>query len=362
MILNSYAVLLAFISLLRLGLGLLVLGVGAGAWRARGRPIDVGPAATPEERTALEDRSYLVFLLTLLLVGLNLVSWPLLYLLLQSYVPEWPGVMCIYGVTRIGKDTLGSSRFLPDLLRSLQLTKPALVFAGGAWFVLYRLNRRTQTAPLLNRLFMVLLPLGALAAVDSATELAYLAIPKKEVFASAGCCVGDVQEGTSRFLPPILVSDAGRPWLEAAYYGTNVGLMLALLAATCRRGTAARPASAGAHSRPGPLTLALLLLGGVVVLATSGLFLVEVAAPTLLHLPYHHCAYDLIPDVPEAVVAVTLFLAGCFFLGWACVAQWLGRCRETEPFLGPTVGGLLRLSFWSYLMSLAMLSLELTLA
>jgi hypothetical protein len=344
MILNSYAVLLAFVALLRLLLGLLICGCGALAWRFR--------LVTPERRTALEDSSYLVFLLALLLVGLNLVSWPLLYLLLQSYVPEWPGVMCIYGVTQIGTGSLGPSRFLPDLLHFLQLTKPALVFAGGAWFVLYLLNRRTQTAPLLNRLFVVLLPLGALAAADALAELAYVAIPKKEEFPSAGCCVGTSTEGgAARFLPPALVGDAGRPYLYAAYYGANLGLTTALRAAT------RRPRAA-----PGSLGLALLLGAGVLTLATSGLFLVEVAAPTLLQLPFHHCAYDLIPEVPEAMVAVTLFLAGCSFLGWACVARWFGRCPETDPFLGRTVGGLLQLSFWGFVMSLAMLSLELALA
>jgi hypothetical protein len=345
MILNSYAVLLTFVALLRFLLGLLVLGVGAAAWRSASGPV------TPEGRTALEDRCYLVFLLALLLVGLNLVSWPLLYLLLQSYVPQWPGVMCIYGVTQIGKGSLGPARHLPDLLRFLQLAKPVLVFVGGAWFVLYLLNRRTRTAPLLGRLFVVLLPLGALAVADAAAELAYVGIPKKEEFASAGCCTGGDEGGAERFLPPILVSDAGRPWLYAAYYGGNLALALALLAATRRPGAA-----------PGPLGLALLVLGGLAVLAASGLFLIEVAAPTLLHLPYHHCAYDLIPDVPEAVAAVALFLAGCFFLGWAGVARWLGRCPETEPFLARTVRGLLRVSFWGFLASVAMLSLELALA
>jgi hypothetical protein len=259
--------------------------------------------------------------------------------------------MCIYGVTQVGKDSLGPSRFLPTLLRLLQLTKPALVFASGAWFVLYLLNRRTRTTPLLNRLFVVLLPLGALAAAEAATELAYVAIPKKEVFPSGGCCLVDLEVDSARFVPPILLGEAGRPWLSAAYYGGNLGLILALFASTRRP-----------DSSPGSLRLALFLLGDVVVLATSGLFLVEVAAPVLLHLPYHHCAYDLIPQVPEALVAVTLFLAGCFFLGWACVARWFGRCRETEPFLAKMVRGLLRLSLGGYLMSLTMLSLELALA
>jgi hypothetical protein len=94
----------------------------------------------------------------------------------------------------------------------------------------------------------------------------------------------------------------------------------------------------------------------------SGLFLVEVASPTLLGLPDHHCAYDLIPRVPEAVAAVVLFLGGTFFLGWACLASWFGRCPETEPFLGRTVRHLLQASVAGYLASLVMLSLELALA
>src|SRR5213076_326432 len=99
MILNAYAVLDAFLSLLRLGLAVLVLALGLPAWRQWARH-----AAVPEQRRALEDRSYLLFLLAGLLLVLNVVSWPVFYLLLQSYVPEWvgEGVMCIYGVTRIG--------------------------------------------------------------------------------------------------------------------------------------------------------------------------------------------------------------------------------------------------------------------
>jgi hypothetical protein len=346
MILNTFAVLTAFVALVRLLLSLLVLGVGASAWRAGGRPV------TPADRTALEDRSYLVFLMAVLLVGLGLVSWPLLYLLLQSYVPEWPGVMCIYGVTQVGKGSLGASRFLPDLLRLLQLGKPALVFAGGAWFVLYLLNRRTRTGALMNRLFVLLVPLGILAAADAAAELAYVAIPKKEVLPPGGCCVAELEEGdAARSGPPVLVGDDGRPWLYGAYYATNLGLILALAVST-RRPNAA----------PGPVGLALLLLGGTAVLATSGLFLTEVAAPTLLHLPYHHCPYDLIPQAPEAVVAVTLFFGGSLTLGWAGVARYLGQCPDTEPSLNGVVRRLLRMSLWGYLMSLMMLSLELALA
>lgn len=346
MILNGYAVLMGFVGLLRLLLGLLVLALGLLAWH--GRAGTVSPSA--DQRDALEDRGYLVFLLTLLLVGLDLVSWPLFYLLLDSYVPEWPGVMCIYGVMQVGRDSLGSAQHLPGLLELLQLTKPALVFAGGAWFVLYLLDRQTRTGPLLGRLFLVLLPLGLLAVADAAAELTYLAIPKKEEFPSGGCCTAHFQDGVTARLARH-GSEGGPWWLHAAYYGSNATLILALFACVHRT-----------DRSPAPVGLAVLQLMGVVVLLVGGVFLFDVAAPTLLRLPHHHCPYDLIPQVPEAIVAVTLFLAGGFFLGWASVAWWAGNVPETAPLLGPFVGRLLRLSAWCHLASLVMFCVEMALA
>src|SRR5207302_10144316 len=146
MILNAYAVLDSFTTALRLALGLFVLGLAL--WHGRRR----SAKHTVEGRQRLEDRGYLLFLAAGVLLALNVLSWPLLYLLLQSYVPEWPGVMCIYGVTRVGEGSLGPARHLPDLLRVVQWMKPVLVFVGGAWFVLYLMNRRTATAPLVGRL------------------------------------------------------------------------------------------------------------------------------------------------------------------------------------------------------------------
>ena len=345
MILNSYALLLGFVAVLRLGLGLLLF-VLAGFSRAARQ------TATPEERTARENRGYLLFLLALLLVGLNVASWPLLYLLLESYVSEWPGVMCIYGVTQIGKGSLGPSHFLPGLLHFLQWAKPALVFLSGAWGILYLLNRSTATGPLYKRLFLLLVPLGAFAVADACAELAYLAIPKKEVFPSAGCCVGiALEDESSRFLPPILLTPSARGWLWLAYYGGSLGMM-GLLSTHLRR----------SKQTPNALGMLLLLFADGAVLIVSVLFLIEVAAPMLLGLPDHHCAYDLIPRVPEAVVAAVLFLGGSFFVGWAGVARGLGRCRETDASRPRIERGCLRLALWGYALSLGMFTMELLLA
>ncbi len=348
MILNAYAVLDGFLSLLRLGLGLLVLWLGLTAWRTWLRQ---PPAA--EGRQDLEDRGYLLFLLAGLLLWLNVVAWPIFYLLLQSYIPEWPGVMCIYGVTRIGLGSRGPARHLPALVTTLQATKPALVFLSGAWFVLYLVNRRTRTAPLTGRVLLVLLAAGVLAVADAAAEAAYLAIPKKEEFASAGCCAVafDAEASASRFLPAALAGEEAVPWLYGAYYAVNAGMVLALGA--CVRLSRKRLAAAW---------LAPLLLGAAASLAVNGVFLIDVAAPRLLHLPYHHCPYDLVGGAPESLVAAALFLGGCFAVGWACLAALLGRRGEAAAFAPETVRGLLHLAFLGYLWSLLMTSVELLLA
>src|SRR5262249_511544 len=125
-ILNTFAVLDAFVCFSRLILSLVAVCIGYCAsrqWRSSPR-ID-------RSEKSLDDQFHLLLLAVGLLLILNVLAWPLLYLVLQSYVVEWPGVMCIYGVTRVGTGSVGPSRFLPALLAGLQLSKPFLVFLTG---------------------------------------------------------------------------------------------------------------------------------------------------------------------------------------------------------------------------------------
>jgi len=433
MILNAYAVLDAFLSLLRGMIGLLVLWIGISTWSTWLRR-----APGPEGRKELEDRGYLLFLLAGLLLALNVLSWPVFYLLLQSYVPEWgDSVMCIYGVTKIGLGSSGPSRFLPTLVNALQAMKPVLVFLSGAWFVLYLVNRRTYTAPLTGRVLLLLLVAGLLAVADAAAESAYLVIPKKEEFLSSGCCTEafDGADRASRFLPRALVKENEEGWLYAAYYGSHGGMVLALAGCIwfCRRRLQALiPPSPPLQGRgvggegirsllspegrgvggegvqtPYPLTpyssppkrgrgeqewgplprsgdegsqratwtgllldrqflltvgLVPLLLGAILCGVVNVVFLIEVVAPRLLHLPYHHCPYDLVRWGPEGIVSGALSLGGSFAVGWACVAGWLGRAPESRAYLPATVRALLRIALLSYLWAMLMTFVELALA
>src|SRR5437588_2435082 len=82
MILNAYAILNVFLALVPLLFGLLVIGLGVRAWLIGSKPL------APESRKSLEDRGSLLFLMAFLLLGLDLVSWPLLYLLEEPQDPD----------------------------------------------------------------------------------------------------------------------------------------------------------------------------------------------------------------------------------------------------------------------------------
>jgi hypothetical protein len=239
------------------------------------------------------------------------------------------------------------------MMRILEISKPALIFVGGAWFVLYLLNRRSATSPMHNRILWGLLAMGLLATADAAIEFTYLVIPKKEKFLTAGCCteVFDSQGQSSKFLPRSLFKEGHRQILFGAFYGINFGLILALW-------FSARWWQVHAH----PLGLVPMLVASVLAVIISAVFLVEIAAPTLLHQPYHHCPYDLVSQVPESVLTVALFLWATFCIGWASVAAWLGRCPETRAYLPDMVNQIQMLACWCYLASLVMISLELALA
>ena len=195
---------------------------------------------------------------------------------------------------------------------------------------------------------------------DAAAEGAYLVIPKKEVTYDGGCCTMAFDEDSrlTRLLPQQLFGDNARSSLFYLYFGVNVAVIV--LVFVCWFG----------GTRFGWLrsktfvwgALPLLVLAGLATLAVDVTFLVEAAAPTLLHKRDHHCPYCLVPKAPGALVAMALFIAGSFFVGWTAVAGWLGRRLEAIPLLPGVMGRLLYNSFLCYLGSLIMMSLELYLA
>jgi len=268
------------------------------------------------------------------------VSWLLLYLLLQSYVPEWPGVMCMQGVKRIGTGSLGAAGWLPALVATLEWTRPALVFLAGAAFVLHLRNRHDAHAAFTGRVLAALLLCGLLAAFDGAVELSYLFIPKQERFLAAGCCTVSSSVAGAAGAPPLALAapeEAG-PGLWLAFFATGLVAVAAVSAALLAL-------------RPGRLGLALAAAALSIPLGVA--FLGAVAAPAFLRVPHHACVSCAIARAPESLVAIALYALAACAVGWACVARWLGRApaHACTP--------LLRFARFGYLASLAMVAVRL---
>lgn len=360
MILNSYAVLALFVALVSV-LGAIVVVTSVRAIR-RGAP------GEDDADSARDSRTTSLFLLAFTLLGASVASWPLLYLLLQKLVPEWEGVMCIQGVTRVGTGSEGAAGLLPALVQALEITKPALVFATGSWLVVHLANRRTRTAPLAGRALAILLVVGSIATVDACAELAYVAIPKKERFLADGCCTTPTAamlgSAASEGRTPLGLPGTRRGWVVGTFYALAGAVVLgarALSKAPPARGGPAAEARAddGAGRRGG---FAWLGVGVVASVPAAVVFLSEVAAPAFLHLPAHRCAYCLLSDSPWGVVTAALLATGVFSTGWAVVAHALARTPETAATLPTQRRRLLRVGALGYVGALAAVTIGLVLA
>jgi hypothetical protein len=347
MILNPFAVIVGFLCLLRLALAIPAAWLAASVWLGARKG-----ALEPEERGEIERRIGPLLLMAGVLLVLSILSWPVFYLLLQSYVEEWPGVMCIYGVTRVGMGSLGPAGFLPQILAFLEVAKPFLVFLSGAWLALYLIDRKSQTSPLLGRVALLILASSLLASLDAVAEGAYLIIPKKEMFLSSGCCtaVFDSELGPGRLLPRRIFGTQSDAWVTGAYYGLNVLLVLALVLAVQQ----------SRYGLPKGWLLPLFTLA-LASLASRLAYLSEIAAPLLLSMPGHHCLYDILPQSPESLVGIALGVGACFFVGWGCLAAWLGDGCETSLYVPKLTTTLFRAAAVATFLSLTLLAFELAL-
>ena len=329
MILNGYSVVAAFLGLVQLALGVAVLVTTAGAWRH-------WRAGGAEARRSAESGRFLPAAMTVPLLLVAAAAWPVLFLVLQSYVPEYPEAMCIQGVLLVGERSDGASRFLPGLVELLQWTKPSLVFLVGAWLSLHLLDRRTRTGPLMGRTLALLAVAGGFAVLDAGAQLTYLALPKQDEIVASGCCTGAFD--VARLAKNTLLQGDLAPAISFGQYGLLGGLVLALSGLT--------------FFAPSPdkarWMLAAMAVAAVGAVRSTADFVTQVAAPELLGRPFHGCGYCMLAEVPESGVALGLFALGTFSVGWAALAAWLGRHEATAGLLAGHLRGLAFLGLFGY--------------
>lgn len=343
MLLNGYTILSLFLCGIRLLIGL--TATGRLLWL---RKVSA-PGAALLNRSKLEDNSYLLFLMMGTLLALNTFSWLFLYMLLQSYVSEWGSVMCIYGVLQIGHGSSGVDAYLPGVAVALQWSKPILVFISGVALSLYAVNRKSVTAPLTTKILNTLMLLGFVTVLDAVLEAAFVVIPRADTLPAASCCSARVDAigQTSRSIAIGFVDDSMHTFVTCLYVLSNLGIILTLFWAVLHTSAVKWRAA-----------MRFIFLGAVASLPINVLFLVDVAAPSILSLPFHHCPYDLIGFAPESVPGVALFVLGAFFVGWGTITVELGRMEETSLILPGFAARMLFAAMICYTCSLTILLVE----
>lgn len=317
MILHAASLLALFVGLVELALGVAVVVAAGRALRRRARDAAGVDAGLP-----------LVGHLATVLTVVAVAGWPLLYLLLDAYVPQWRGVVCIQGVTRVGEGSVGPAGALPTLVAWLQATKPALVLAVGAWAVVRAANRATPTGALAGRELVALATAGVVAVADAALTGAYVLIPKREQFLENGCCAVPARGATTlvdgEFTTRTAAAFDGRV-LTLAWAAVTLALVLATTWALRR-----------------PRWTWGALLAAAVEVPVGLVFLREVAAPRFLGLPGHRCAYCVLSSSVAGVAFLALAAAGVACVAWAAVAEGLARRAGPRGAPDPAAARLLR--------------------
>ena len=237
-----------------------------------------------EEKQSLEKAFYLAFsgIVVILLIRLFLV--PIYFWTMQGFVPMIPGAMCLWGVFEAVPAAWGA------LL--LKFVLP-VVYLG--WMLLYYIDSKSKTHPLMQNMMAFFVIISPLVLIDSGVDvLVFSEISPVQV----GCCSSAIDVGPQP-VPGAIGALSGQMQLLIIFF-LMAGVFCLLLFAAIK----SRVASWAA--------LALSLpLAGVYVLNMT-----EVLAPWLLHLPFHHCPFCLLQDHPLAVVFTTL-------IWFAIAAPWL---------------------------------------
>lgn len=310
MIVNHYSVLMLFMS----GLGLAMAGVLEGtalwaAWRIHG-------SQDQQQSSAAERSIHLATLVAVVCLAISMLGWPLLYAMLDSFVPEIPGAMCIYGVTKV----------MPATATLIQAAKPAVIFVLGAWLLLEHVRRRSGLPPRRSGRVAALAAVAALVAFVHGVELYY--VFNMDSLNEVSCCsrygeaAGLKLRAASYYLPWALPGPARCIVLNGLFF---VGLpVLALWLLLRSRSRKLRRGGFGLAED------AMLLAISVGLGLATLLEFSEVLAPLLMRLPFHHCLYCLVTNgrVPDSPLIVGNLGIGIFAAGWTAV---LGSALQMGP-------------------------------
>lgn len=330
MIINIFTIISLFIAAVSLLLGIFQAGVAVFLYK------NWGGIRTGEERTRLEDFAYLVLLIAGVVLMVRLLSWPLFYATLNSYVSEIQWAMCVAGVTQIKA----------GMARLLQILKPLVFFAVGGWLLLNMLDRTTKTGALMKRKFLLLSIVSLFIIGDALGEMLFLL--KFNASSSVACCTTmfDVPTRSSAMVTRSIFGEGYGGMMVPMYYISN-SIVIVFIGILLRTGST------------GMVGLSAAFLLSMLNLFFTGICGMEKIAPVLMDLPFHHCLYCFPRNVPDGSIIMSLFVLGTFSAGWALLLKITGRSQETEATLHRYIKNLLWLALVGLLSSMVMVSVHL---
>jgi len=257
----------------------------------------VGVPDTGESFTVRENQRYLLFWLAVVLLIIRLLSYPFFYLVMHSFVPEVTGAMCIYGATKL----------LPRLTLFLEGLKPFLFYLSAIWLILFGLERLNRKGSAIGEkaattMLVLLLCCAGLALVDTAGSI-YLWI-KSSAELAVSCCttITDIPSRFTVWIPEAILGQGYEKPLWYGYFLINI-LMLILGGAGYYLVTQNKLSGILLFT----ISSAAFLAAGVTLLA-----MIELVAPDLMGLSFHHCIYCFIQDVLDGALIMGLTMVGSF--------------------------------------------------
>ena len=326
-----------FIAFLSLSLGIFLLYTTAKTL------ISFKSILPTETKSKFEQKGYLIFLVACVALTIRMLAWPWFYFMLQSFVTEVPGAMCMFGVTQI----------LSSTVIFLQIIKPIAFFIMGGWLLCYYIDKSTPTAPLARKnLFFLLIVCGVLL-TDSITD-AYYVIRMKPLM-SVSCCATffDVPLRPSAMIPQAIFGRNFQKSLFLIFYLLNI-ILIVLLFTNISKWALVRL----------KYRMILLYCQGVLGIINIPVVLytyIENIAPALMQLPYHHCIYCFMGRgiVPDAPIMLGLFVIGTFAIGWMGILRIICSDKETQPLTERLLLKVNNLSAFCLLASLIMVTVHL---
>jgi hypothetical protein len=331
MILNALSITVVVVDLLT------VVLLGWSGAKALRHYFRLRPNPAPHERLQVEDQSTLLFSLTVTVLIIRLFNWPFFYFTLASFIPQINGAMCLFGVTQVQ----GSLTLFEELI------KPFGFFLIGGWLILHRLDRATDTGPLLKPKLLFLAFLSMVVLAEGIGEL-ILFLSLSPTF-PVSCCttVTDILSRPTSTLPQSLLGPAYKTLLEILYFSLQ-GTLIALCLYTARAIKGQPPAGRKRLLLPGMVLLSLFNA------VTFLLVYIESFAPRFMDLPFHHCLYCLWQIVPGSILLFLFFILGTMAPGWAWMVDLLGREGEAEALTPRYLKALLLFSAGSLAASLGL--------